>query len=315
MPPNDRNDPGRGAGRSRYPGAFRQAFQEALAGMGWQARRWRDDLVDCTTPDGEERTLGVENLYRRLRRAGRDERSELITEFVRNVSSVGKDAPIPDDLASAADRLLPRVGQPFAIPRGQPRPWAQPLGETELAVSLVFDFPQAMAYVNEDSIAESGRPAAEWLERAVANLRAQTPADSLELLDEDAGVHLCTLNDCYAAARALILDHWLLATPAGCLVAVPNRDCLLVMPVALRHVPHFHLLKALAEKNHDRAPYAISPEVYWVRGGSWHPFRIEFKDRKVSLWPPAEFVGVLNALTGMENADGDGASDGAPPEA
>jgi hypothetical protein len=90
-------------------------------------------------------------------------------------------------------------------------------------------------------------------------------------------------------------------TAEGYFVAVPGRDDLLVLPVNAAGLAHVPLLKTLAEKNHQAAPYSISDEVYWVRGGKWQLFRIVMKGGKVTVQPPQEFMEVLQRLAPIED--------------
>ncbi len=61
-------------------------------------------------------------------------------------------------------------------------------------------------------------------------------------------------------------------------------------------VAHVPLLKALAEKNFQTAPYPITDQVFWLHGGVWRPFPIEIRGERVTVQPPAEFTAVLQRL-------------------
>src|SRR5262249_7775602 len=152
---------------------------------------------------------------------------------------------------------------------------------TPLALSLVVDCSQSMYYVTVKMVEQSGRTGDEWVEVGLSNLRAQTPADCFQILHEESGLRQCTVADAYDSSRALLLDALLPQTSAeGYFVALPGRDELLVLPVtgpALGYVP---LLKGVAERSYRTAPYAISDEVYWVRGSTWYRFPIELGAEK-----------------------------------
>src|SRR5262249_24629557 len=144
-----------------------------------------------------------------------------------------------------------------------------------LSINLVIDQPDTMSYVTEEMIEKSAKSGQDWLEEGCRNLAGRTPPNSLEVVQEDSRLRLCSVGDAYDAARALLLDSLLPDMPApGCLVALPSRDELLVLPVVPKALPHVHLLKMLAEKNFKSAPYAISDQVYWVWQGKWHLFPI-----------------------------------------
>src|SRR5262249_46803707 len=131
MPRRGRSDPGFGYGPPRYPGTFLLALREAVAGMSWQIRGWRGNLIECVDSAGNEHAVGLDNLYRRARRLDRDKWPELVAEFLRTVSGVAADELLPADLASAADRLLLRLGSPRRPADGEAVPWSQRLEGTD----------------------------------------------------------------------------------------------------------------------------------------------------------------------------------------
>ncbi|HXG11006.1 MAG TPA: hypothetical protein VNK04_14705 [Gemmataceae bacterium] len=314
----DRSDPGPGAGPPpRYPGTFLLAFREAVAGLDWQIRRWLGEAVECLDADGEPHTVGLENLYRRARREDRSRWPDLIRDFLTKVGTAETTADA--DLAALADRLLVRLGRhPVVLPvvgdqattgGGALRVWGRNLEGTPLTINLVIDHPETMSYVTEQMVADSGRPGEEWLERALANLRARTPADCLSPIHEESGMLLCSVADAYDSARALLLDTLLPEThDLGCLVALPSRDELLVLPITAKALPYLHLMKVLADKNFKTSPYAITDEVYWVRQGTWRLFPIELRGKDLVVRPPPEFVEVLDQLIPDDGDEGDEAA-------
>lgn len=296
MSPRGRSHPGTGSAPPRYPGSFLLAFREAAASLNWQTRRWLGPLVECVDAEGHSRVVGLENLYRRARRVDRAEWPALAAEFLRSVTGLD-DAAVPHDLAAVAERLLLRVGTP-GRPDAEAAPlWGKPLDETGLVVNLVIDDPNRMFYVTEAQVSASGRDGAAWLELAVANLAARTPAEALRVVHEESGLLLGCVGDAYDSSRALLLDRLLPETAAcGALVAVPSRDELVVLPLTPRALPHVHLLKMLAEKNFRQSPYPISGEVYWAHQGTWRVVPIEVGEDEVNIQPPPELIDVLERL-------------------
>jgi hypothetical protein len=305
-----RSDPGTGTG-ARYPGSFLLALREALARLGWRVERFLPRSVVCRDPSGKEQLLGLENLYRRARREDRAEWVELIVGFLGSVDLEQlRDAP--KDLGEVTDRLMVRIGQPLKAPSAEGALWSQPLGDTGLQLNLVIDYPQSMVYVTEKMVEESGRPGETWLEPALANLKEKTPAACLETIDPESGLRLCAVGDAYDASRALLLDALLPEfEERGYFVALPSRDELLVLPVTKEAIVNVAWLKALADRNAKAAPYSISDEVYWVRGGAWLCFPIELQDKQLNITPPPEFLGILDELMG--DAQEAGGEENEPP--
>jgi hypothetical protein len=306
---NNRSNPGQGSGPPQYPGTFLLAFREALAALNWQASRWLGHSVVCRTADGHEHTVGLDNLYRRARQVPRADWPTLITEFLRTVGTIIPDAALPESLAAVADRLLARLGRPFT--GGDKKVWAQPLGDTGLQVNLVIDDPNRMTYVTEELAARSG-PATTWLERALANLQARTPADWCHVLDEETGIRVIAVGDAYDSSRCLILDRLLPETAAsGCFVAPVGRDRTFLLPVSLEGLQYVHLLKVLAEKDYPSTPYPISDQVLWIHQGTWRRFLIDIRGSEATATPPPELIEVLNGLAGE---DVDVEPEESPPE-
>jgi hypothetical protein len=304
MARSNRSDPGSGGGRPRYPGSFLLAFREAVAELNWQVRRWLGNAVECIDENGQEQTIGLENLYRRARREPRELWPAFIADFLRRINAAGQADRPPEELVATAERLLVRLGQGrFGGTTGL-KVWSHKLAGTDLQACLVIDSPETMFYVTEEMVTQSGQPGESWLEKAIANLRQRTQGDCLEVVDEDSGIRLCSTGDAYDAARVLLLDHLLPETQEfGCFVSVPSRDELLVLPVSARAMAFVHLLKVLAEKNFKSAPYPISDEVFWVRAGTWCRFPVEVRNQQVVVTPPQEFLPVFQRLAPDGNGD------------
>lgn len=301
-----RSDPGRGSGGPRYPGSFLLAFREAVQSLGWQFERLQRDVAFCIDSKGEERMVGLENLYRRARRTPREEWPELATGFLKTLELAADEEP-PERLEDAAEHLLFRLGRPLEVTK-EDRVWSQPLAGTDLVVNLVIDYPDRMCYVGERLVEESGQDGAHWLARAEANLLARTPADCFVVIDEESGIRMAAAADAYDSSRALLLDRLLPeCRESGSLVVLPGRDEMLVMPVTPQSVVHFRRMKLLAEKNFQTAPYPITDELYWVHEGTWRRLVVELKPPDtVNVYPPPELVELLNRLATKEGSDSPG---------
>jgi hypothetical protein len=303
MARDDRSDPGRGSGPQRYPGSFLLAFREAAASLDWKITRWLGPAVACVDPQGREHVVGLENLFRRARREERACWPELIATFLGMIDREHLQEP-PTDLAAVADRLLLRLGRPVGPRPDAPEMWAQPLAGTALSVNLVIDYPQSMYYVTVAMVADSGRPAEEWLAQATANLKTQTPEGCFEVVHQDSGMRQCAIGDAYDSSRAFLLDELLPETRAeGYLVALPGRDEILVLPVTGPSLAYAPLLKNVAEQSFRTAPYAITDEVFWVHEGRWHLFPIDLSGETVTAQPPPEFLQILDRLVPDEDEE------------
>lgn len=291
MPSPHRSNPGVSSGPPRYPGTFLLAFREALAEMNWKIKRWMGDAVEVLDEGGEEHVVGLENLYRRARREGRESWPSLIADFLRRIHAAEKAAQLDVKLAEVADQLMLRLGPSMASVAPKMKVWSRPLEGTPLFINLVIDQPDTMSYVTEEMVNGSERSSEQWYETALANLKKRTQPDILEVVHAESGLSLCSTGDAYDATRALIIDDLKPGLPEpGCLLAIPSRDELLVLPLTPEALPHVHLLALLAEKNFRSAPYSVSDRVYWVRQGIWMNFPMQVRGEEIVVKPPEEFL-------------------------
>lgn len=283
---------------------FRESVKSQLASLGFTVTRWYEDGLglDCVNAAGETRYLGFSNLYRKCLDADREQWPTIINDFLDVIvlTTQKQDVQMPDDLASAADRLLVRIGKPFEIKDGK-GPWQKKLPGTDLVLNLVIDSERFMTYVTLDLMKGSDRPAGEWLDIALANLKRSTPDDWVTVLDET-NILCGHCNDSYDASRALILAELVEPSPTGWLVCIPARDWVFALPATIAHLGQFHFLKILAEKNFESKPYPVSDQVFWVRDRKWEVFDIKITEEGIQVTPTQEFGEAL----GMFTTDGDG---------
>src|SRR5688500_17080919 len=126
---------------------FRVAVARELRAMGYSVTRWDPEGFDCVSADGETRTVGLANLWRRARRGDPADWPEAIRDFLGVVALDGDDAiEAPESLDEVADRLLVRIGPPFDT-SSEVAPWQKRLPGTDLALNLVIDADKYMMYV------------------------------------------------------------------------------------------------------------------------------------------------------------------------
>ena len=92
----------------------------------------------------------------------------------------------------------------------------------------------------------------------------------------------------------------------GYFVGLPSRDQLFVLPVVKEAVVFLYLMKGIVDKEFKTAPYPISSDLFWVRGGAWHvfPVEVDLVNKRLSLTPPEDLVPILDRfLAEEEQAD------------
>jgi hypothetical protein len=285
-------DAGRSSGLSAD---FRAAVTAELLERDYTVVEWETEGVHVRGPhDAGEQYLGLSNLYRRAQGIERADWPQLIGDFLDHLASISEGPKLPQSLDTLTAQLRPRLGPPFTREL-KVRPWSLPLPGTPLVISLVIDFPHAMAYATEEMVQNSQASAEELLDCALDNLRQDTPEDFLQPLSENLDLWLGHTGDGYDASRALIVEELFpQEAPAGLWLALPSRDELYVWPVSpqgLRYLPHF---KLFAQDNYHKHAYPISDEIFWLYEGRWHPFTIHFQGPDtVSISPPPEFLELL----------------------
>jgi hypothetical protein len=306
---DDFDDPGAGQ-PSGLPRGFRAAVTHALAGLGYRVAGWEADGVNVVAPGKEvEQYIGLSNLYRRAKAAGRAEWPAMIREFLDHVTGALQSGPkIPDDITTVADQLRPRLGKPFGR-RGQVHPWGIPLPGTGLEINLVIDYPNTMAYVTDEMLEKTGKPGEDLLDLALANLRADTAAEFFERVSDELDIYVGHCGDGYDAARALLIEDLLPESPAGFWVVIPSREELAVWPVSFDALSKIHVIKMFAADNFRDHAYPVTDDVFWLHDGAWYPFGIKLDENNVTVSPPEEFLRVLRELEGgpCEGEDGPGA--------
>jgi hypothetical protein len=289
------SNPGSGYGGPRYPGTFLLALREAIVRLNWTPAVWKPGSVECLDSAGKSQHIGMDNMYRRLKQEPRDKWADLLVEVLASVPPEA--ATPPQDLNEVADRLLVRLGPPFAHRSGEPEIWSRPLIANCLAALLVIDYPNSMSYVSQKLIADSGKDPEIWFAQALENLSARTTPDCVKVVHEESGLLQSQVGDAYDSSRALLLDA---LRPGhednGFFVVVPGRDHLLFLPIVAETMVIAPWLRAIAGKTFRDMPYPISPELFWVRQGVWHLFEIATEGEDILVKPPPEFTEVLARL-------------------
>lgn len=284
---------------SALPSGFRAAVTHALAALGYAVATWEADGVNVRAPaaagkDGVQ-YIGLSNLYRRAKAVDKSEWPRVIGEFLDHVTGALGAPKIPDDLTTVASQLRPRLGKPFSR-QGKAHPWGVPLPATGLEINLVIDYPNTMAYVTDDMLKKTGKAGEDLLDLALANLKADTPADFFDKVSEELDIYVGHTGDGYDAARALLVEDLLPESPAGFWVAVPSREELAVWPVSFPALSKIHVIKLFAQDNYREHAYPVTDDVFWLHDGTWHPFGIRVDEQNVTVSPPDEFLAALKEL-------------------
>ena len=227
------------------------------------------------TENGREQGyVNLGNLFTEHCGKSREEQDAHIRNAVRACCAYRKD--LPDEFDDAKPDLLPtlRSRTYFELTKLQTQLQHdgefdcayQPIGE-HLALSLVYDLPEAMLVVTNDALAKWGVSFYEAMEVARQNL-AQRPAQIGRIGD---GLYVLATGDAYDATRMMVLDmvrH--LSVNGDPIAMVPSREHLLI--TGSEDTQGLSAMANLAEKMFQEEHHLISLHAFRLDGDDWVPW-------------------------------------------
>ena len=274
-----------------FPDDFCEVLHTELEHLHYKVEQWHPDGIDCVGIDNVKQFVNLTNLHRSLHGRSEAEMAPFIREFLHILIRLAPQANkgLSTDLRTLLDRVRIRIREPFT---GDELPWEKELVGTRLALSLVIDSSDHMAYITHEWITQSGLTTDELMQKGLANLCRITPSDWL-YTGPFGPILIGHSNDSYDASRSLCLEDLRQSGPGGWLVAIPARDWLFALPATRENVPHFPKLKALAEEYYRQEAYSISEHVYWLHDGQWEDFPINLGHDQVEVKPSTHFMKTL----------------------
>ncbi len=274
---------------SMLPEWFRGAFTEALTRLGWRLVRWQAKEAIVADSKSAETSYGLENILRLTAALPQEKRLERIVEHLNQLNSMRE----PGSLNGVRERLFPRLRAPVEDDKLAAALWSIPFQDTGLICVLVVDNPQAVTYVTQKMVEESGQPGEDWFHLAVDNLRIVTRAE--QIVEVEDGLLAVGTADSLDAARGLLLD-WFVPSPDpnGYIASVPNRDRLYFFPVGDSPFDErFARLLIQTLKDHQQGAYAISDSIFWVHDGDWERVKWEWEGQKLFVEQPERLKALL----------------------
>ena len=214
---------------------FAKMFLARIRQAGETRKLAYDPEQHCVmVAENQGRRMYVDNIYAEYSSTPPDGQTAVMQRFVR--SWFDSEKSIPDDFAAASHDLLPVVrSQAYfsaaaLLMQLEDKQFAdvpqQPIAE-DLAISLVYDFRDAMRVIGSKDLERWNVTLYEALEVARENLQ-KLPFQFMGPKDGE-GVYLSATHDNYDASRLLLLDVIRQFRVKGDYVAmVPNRDTLIV---------------------------------------------------------------------------------------
>jgi len=221
----------------------------------------------------EQRFFNLANIYREYCTAPASQRPGALRLYVRSWFANRKS--IPDSFEDVGPDLLPAVRnrcyfestQLKAQLDGLSIDWPYRVVAEHLAVSLVYDLPEAMMQVQQHHLADWGRGFEEAFNAACENL-SQISQDHWE--SPFPGVWVSPWRDNHDATRLVLADLIQSRRVKGNHVAMaPNRDMLIV--AGSEDEPGLARMAILAEKNLDH-PRMITGLAFTFDNETWEPW-------------------------------------------
>jgi hypothetical protein len=187
---------------------------------------------------GSDGFINLANLYHEYCQVPRNHRKNVLDRFIRGCLGTSN-FELPEEFADVHPDLLPvvrsrfylesimlqsrvRGGDGLAVPQ-------HPIGD-HLALSLVYDLPQAMRSIIQEDLDKWGVSLYEAVEAARHNLEQMDNISFASLQNKGGdGVYVSVTNDNYDASRLMLLDLVRKMPVRGDYIGmVPNRDTLIL---------------------------------------------------------------------------------------
>ena len=256
-----------------------------------------DGVVAVEPPGGDERQpFGLANLSQLCHGYDRADWSRIIASHFTTLFAIeGRDL---DALAADYDQVkqILRVRlMPDETMGGIPMPQAlvQPVAPGVVGI-LVYDFPDSTSSVDRDHLEGWPVDLEGAFDEALANLVAEPKPTRDEVELENTSFTVWYSDSFYVATRALRLATMLPAGTADAIVAIPNRHTLIVHPIVDGGaVTAMQAIYQLAVQLFRDGPGSISDQPYWWHEGSIVQIPHREDGKKIAVYPPDEFVAVL----------------------
>lgn len=225
---------------------------------------------------GNEGFINLANLYHEYCQASRSQRRQVLERFVRGCVGT-TNFELPEEFSDVHPDLLPvvrsrfylesvalqsraRGGEGVAVPQ-------QTIGD-HLALSLVYDLPQAMRSIIQEDLDKWGVTFYEAVEAARHNLEQMGNVAFASLQGSGGqGVYVSATGDNYDASRLVMLDLVRKFPVRGDYVAmVPNRDTLVV--TGSEDPAGLEIMCQVAEESFSK-PRPISTVALRLVGDEW----------------------------------------------
>lgn len=275
--------------------AFEAALEADLRQRGWTFRQEGDGVFVDDPGKSRPWEYGLTNLAQVCGHADRDAWGGIIRAHFDHMDAWRTG---PDDEATSWAEARPILKlRLFGPDHAQLDDVATYPVAPGIVAALALDLPTTVNTLTRDAL-EGWPPVDELYAIALDGVRAE-PAPGVEVVGEPpVAITAISGESFFVATRLLLLPEAIdLGASQHALVAVPNRHTLLVHPIrSTDAIPTLSVMVQLATQLHRDGPGSIVPTVFWWHSGALTPIQSRFDGKRVEVWPPDEFIGLLEAL-------------------
>jgi hypothetical protein len=170
--------------------------------------------------------------------------------------------------------------------------------EGNLYALLIYDLPEMTINISPEDIKVWGKEFDELFDLGVANIKQKYPTNpQLVEMNErniwfDSADHFFTSNIVFEMEE----KRYLIGT-YGSLVALPHRHSVLIYPIENEEVlPAITQLMPVVYGMHKEGPGSLCEQIFWYKNGVFTNLPYSIEERKISFFPPEEFVAMVNGL-------------------
>jgi len=275
--------------------AFQEALHADLLARGWTFRQDEDGIYVDDPGAGQPWEYGLTNLAQVCGGADRDAWPGIIRAHFDHMEALRSE---PADEPAAWEDARPILKlRLFGPEHAQLEGVATYPVAPGIVAALAVDLPTTVNTLTREAI-EGWPPVDELYAIALDNVRGEAAPEVETIGDPSGAITAITGESFFVATRLLILPEAVdMAGSQHALVAVPNRHTLLAHPIrGADAIPALSLMIQLATQLHRDGPGSIVPTVLWWHGGALTPIEARFDGKKVDVWPPDEFIELLDTL-------------------
>lgn len=252
--------------------------------------------------------LGLTNLAQACHQVEQDDWPILIWEhFDQIVISLEETRALRsemEDFEKIRHRLLAQIWPDETLESIGPESVIHRVHLRDTVTVLAVDSPTSLVSVSAENARQWGLSESELFHIGLQNVREQYPPKiTLHGFNQTPILLLTSSHICLPANALLLPKYQRCMGMYGCLLGLPHRQVILCHPIDDGQLlPAVGMMLNALPKMYQQGPWSISPNLYWYHDGRFTNLPYE-SGNTVRFMPPAEFIDLLQSLSGDELED------------